>query len=363
MAEQDERVGHGASLATADQASDPSSSRCRKASRLRVDSPRETRQAHSFRIDAEEAEGQQLVEDVVARREDDAEELVEVVGVDRDRRHLAREVDVAVGVDGVGEPVQPQVLAQQGAVERLVVLVRVADDERAEARRPVAARAPTRRSSASSPRAGSRRTPPTRPPSSHSRPTESRYAVRRASACARGESSAGVVSWARRSRDHRRRDADEALALVDRRLVGAVGPLSAWPDGRPRGAGRWSRPSRTARRGRRPPIPAPARRGPSRSSDSTASVQSGVACPSTSTPASPTAVGRPPTWAATTGVPHACGLDGDETEGLASGWARATRSAARYHCASTGRGDRRHEADDVVDAERSGRAPRARAGG
>src|SRR6476620_683496 len=51
MTDKDERVGHGASLARADQASDPSSSRWRKASRLRVDSPRETLHAHSFVID------------------------------------------------------------------------------------------------------------------------------------------------------------------------------------------------------------------------------------------------------------------------------------------------------------------------
>src|SRR6478735_372223 len=98
---------------------------------------------------------------------------------------------------------------------------------------------------------------PTRPPSSQSRPTEPRYAVRRASACARGESSAGVVSWSSAvtgsPRWGRRRGSGPRRSATR----WCRGRALAWPDGRPRGVGPWSRPIRTAPRGPRPPIPVP----------------------------------------------------------------------------------------------------------
>ena len=53
------------------------SSRCRNASRLRVDSPRETRQSHSRFIELQEAEGQQLVERGVRGLQEGAEQAVE----------------------------------------------------------------------------------------------------------------------------------------------------------------------------------------------------------------------------------------------------------------------------------------------
>ncbi len=64
------------------------------------------------------------------------------------------------------------------------------------------------------------------------------------------------------------------------------------------------------------------------------------------------------------------GLDGDEAEGLASGRARATRSAARYHCASTGRstgGTKRTTSSmpsargELLELVRAGEAAAARA--
>ncbi len=337
VTDEDERVGHGASLATADQASDPSSSRCRKASRLRVDSPRETRQAHSFLIEPRKPSASSslktssLADSTMPKSWSRWSASTATVGTS------PAQVDVAVGVDGVGDPLQPQVLAQQRAVERLVVLVRVADDEGAEARRPVAHEHRHDGLELLLPGQGH----DVLPHASAELPVETdRAEVCREAGLRAARAGSRRPAWcpgARRSRDHRRRDADEALALVDRRLVGAVGALSdrLTVDLEEPVGGRAPAELRGVRDGRRTPAPGDA--GSSRSSDSTASVQSGVAWPSTRTPASPTAVGRPPTSGGHDGGAACLGLDGDEAEGLRVARARATRSAARYHCARTGR--------------------------
>ena len=63
----------------------------------------------------------------------------------------------------------------------------------------------------------------------------------------------------------------------------------------------------------------------------------------------PTAVGRPPTLAATTGVPQACASTATSpNDSLCEG--TASTSAARYHWARVGPVDRRHEAHQVTDA-------------
>ena len=93
----------------------------------------------------------------------------------------------------------------------------------------------------------------------------------------------------------------------------------------------------------------PARRVGVEHDPAMAVAQSAVSCPSTRMPASPTAVGSPPTLAATTGVPHACASTATSpNDSLCDG--TATRSAARYHWASVGPVDRRHEPDEVADA-------------
>ena len=108
------------------------------------------------------------------------------------------------------------------------------------------------------------------------------------------------------------------------------------PRHRPRAAGRWCAPSRTARRGRHP-----GRRGrgggPRRPAGPPARCSScGSSWSGTSTPASPTAVGSPPTAAATTGVPLACASTATSpNDSLYDG--TATRSALRYHWTSCSR--------------------------
>ena len=83
-----------------------------------------------------------------------------------------------------------------------------------------------------------------------------------------------------------------------------------------------------------------------------------------STPETPsaTAVRRPPTDAATTGVPHACdSIATRPNDSLYDG--TTVTSAARYQSTRSDCCDRRREPDDVGDAELRGRAPRGGAGG
>ena len=69
--------------------------------------------------------------------EHDPEQLVEGCRVDPGRREAAGDVDVTGLVDGVREPGQAQVAAQEEAVDLVVVLVGVADDERRHRHRGV----------------------------------------------------------------------------------------------------------------------------------------------------------------------------------------------------------------------------------
>ena len=100
------------------------------ASRLRVDSPRETRHAYSLRIERREAELEDRVERRVGVLEHRAEQPVDLVGGDRVQRDPPVQVDVAEVVDGERDAVHLRVALEQPAVDGLVVLVRAPGDER-----------------------------------------------------------------------------------------------------------------------------------------------------------------------------------------------------------------------------------------
>ena len=113
---------------------------------------------------------------------------------------------------------------------------------------------------------------------------------------------------------------------------------------------RW-RPSRTGARARPPPRRGVGGAAGRRAGPAERLAQTCGSWPSTSTPVAPsaTAVGRPPTRAATTGVPQACASTATSpNDSLCEG--TTTRSAARYQSASSARLDRRGETDDVRDA-------------
>ena len=161
----------------------------------------------------------------------------------------------------------------------------------------------------------------------------------------RGRPRPSPTRWSGRSRDHGLRDAGERLGVVDRRVAGA-GHRAGVDLGEPLGGARPAEPGRRARPRRgtgRPGARGRARPRRSRWPSRRCRARRRGCRPS------PTAVGRPPTLAATTGVPQACASTATSPkdslcEGIAS------TSAARYHWARVGPVDRRHEAHQVTDA-------------
>ena len=94
------------------------SSQPRKASRLRVDSPRESRHSHSLRIDDANPSSRIVLKDSSAYVSTDPSSRSSSSARDGSERQPPVEVDVAVVVDPEGHAVQPEVAAQQPAGRR-----------------------------------------------------------------------------------------------------------------------------------------------------------------------------------------------------------------------------------------------------
>ena len=113
----------------------PSSSQPRKASRLRVDSPREIRHSHSLRIDDGEPELEDRVERLVGVGQHRAEQPVDLLGGDRGQRQPARRGRCRRGGRWRRRRAYMlEVALEQPPVDALVVLVGLPADERVHRR-------------------------------------------------------------------------------------------------------------------------------------------------------------------------------------------------------------------------------------
>ena len=141
----------------------PASSQPRNASRLRVDSPRDSAPLPLLADRRAEAQLQDGVERLVGVRQHRPEQPVQLVGGDGRERQPRVEVDVAERVDAEGDGVHPEVALEQPPVDALEVLVGAAADERVDAQR-VRADVEPDAVSACARRAAAARRRPRRPP-------------------------------------------------------------------------------------------------------------------------------------------------------------------------------------------------------